>query len=205
MSMKFFPFRPTARTVRLATAGLVVCMIVAAILIFRSDTRVPSIPFFSEGEDMPIIVGDIGQHLQRFEHPRYGFTLDVPKYLTITRFDEGQATETIIFEPSEGSDPTLPRFQIFVTPYFEKTITEARLKKDIKSGVVRNYTDVVIGRTENISAALFVSSDPVLGDTREVWFLRNGYLFEVTTRIAHDAWLAEILNTWLFLDMLIAQ
>lgn len=177
---------------------IIVCGIfVALIIVFRKDVDLTEYSFLSH--EPPVIIERMGEYEQRFVHPRYGFTLDVPRYLNITRIDEGQSTETIIFEPSEGTDPVLPRFQIFVTPYFEKTITEARLKKDIPSGVVRNYTGVIIGREKNIPAALFSSSDALLGDTREVWFLRNGYLFEVTTRIAHDAWLADILNSWFFI------
>jgi hypothetical protein len=176
---------------------LIVGILIALVIAFRKEVPVTGTIFRTPE---PVVATErLSEHEQRFVHPRYGFTLDVPRYLTITRIDEGQSTETIIFEPGEGTDPTLPRFQIFITPYFEKTITEARLKKDIPSGVVRQYTDVVIGRMENIPAALFASSDALLGDTREVWFLRNGYLFEVTTRAAHDAWLASILNSWFFI------
>lgn len=136
---------------------------------------------------------------QLFAHPHYGFSLIVSDDLAIARYSEGQATETILIEPKDGNeDLSQPRFQMFVTPYLENIITEDRIKKDISSGVVQEPTEIKIGANRNIPALMFKSSDPVLGDTREVWFLQNGYLFEVTTSLQHDAWLAHILDTLQF-------
>jgi hypothetical protein len=38
-----------------------------------------------------------------------------------------------------------------------------------------------------------------MGDAREVWFIKSGYLFEVTTYKPLDSWLSQILQTWKFL------
>lgn len=46
---------------------------------------------------------------------------------------------------------------------------------------------------------MFFSKNIALGDTREVWFIKNGYLYEVTTLKSLDAWLTQILQTWKFL------
>lgn len=43
------------------------------------------------------------------------------------------------------------------------------------------------------------SKDAVLGDTREVWFIRNGYLYEVTTLKPLEGWLQDIVQTWKFI------
>ena len=37
------------------------------------------------------------------------------------------------------------------------------------------------------------------GDTREVWFIHGGYLYEVTTYKELDIWLAGIMRTWKFI------
>jgi hypothetical protein len=37
-----------------------------------------------------------------------------------------------------------------------------------------------------------------MGDTREVWFIKGGFLYEVTTYKQLDTWLAQILQTWQF-------
>jgi hypothetical protein len=38
-----------------------------------------------------------------------------------------------------------------------------------------------------------------LGDTREIWFIRGGFLYEVATYKDQEAWLSEIMSTWKFL------
>jgi hypothetical protein len=36
----------------------------------------------------------------------------------------------------------------------------------------------------------------LVGDIREVWFIRGGFIYEVATYNELDSWLAEILATW---------
>lgn len=151
--------------------------------------------FFPFKHQQVVVIDD--QH-QQFVHPRYGFSVVVPKDLDIVRVDEGQATETIVFTPfDENSEPVL---QIFVTPYLPSEITEERLIKDVPGGAIKDINEVLIGVGSDIRAVRFLSNHPGLGEAREVWFLRNGYLFEVTTRMANDAWLASVLRTWQFTD-----
>ena len=37
------------------------------------------------------------------------------------------------------------------------------------------------------------------GDWREVWFIRRGFLYEVTTYKELNSWLANIMRTWKFI------
>jgi hypothetical protein len=46
---------------------------------------------------------------------------------------------------------------------------------------------------------MFFSSYPRLNDTREVWFIHGGYLYEVTTFKQLDSWLGQIMQTWKFI------
>ena len=50
-----------------------------------------------------------------------------------------------------------------------------------------------------MSATAFFGANDVMGGTREVWFIKNGLLYEVTTYQVLDSWLAEIMKTWAFL------
>ena len=67
-----------------------------------------------------------------------------------------------------------------------------------QSNVVLGPTEVRIGENKDIPAMLFQSTDALLGETREVWFLCYGYLFEVTSPLVHDDWLTEVLSTLVF-------
>lgn len=152
--------------------------------------------FWPFGRQRPTVVID-DQHRQ-FSHPRYGFSVVVPKDLEAIRVDEGEGTETIVFTPTDEDAAAV--MQIFVTPYLPHEITRERLAKDVPGGEIKDVTEVMIGVGSDIRAVRFSSEHPGLGQAREVWFLRNGYLFEVTTRMENDAWLATVLKTWQFVD-----
>ena len=86
--------------------------------------------------------------------------------------------------------------QVFVTPYSDARITDARFKLDESSGVKIDPTNVVVDGAKGIA---FFSNAPIMDDTREVWFIKNGYLYEVTTFKELDSWLQNILHTWRFM------
>lgn len=106
-------------------------------------------------------------------------------------YDEGNDTYSIVFEDKAGAKS----FQIFFTPYFGNEITQSRILKDVPSGKFNKPIEIIIG---NGLHALAFTSESDLGQMREVWFIRNNYLYEVTTYIDLDEWLVEIMKTWSF-------
>ena len=52
---------------------------------------------------------------------------------------------------------------------------------------------------DGATATSFYSTNALLGETAEVWFIRGGYLFEVTSPKSEAAWLSQIMSTWQFL------
>ena len=122
----------------------------------------------------------------------YRFSLFYPKNLDVKKIDEGSGVSTIIFQnPQEGKG-----FQIFIVPYAGSQVSEDQFKKDVPSGVRKNVSEVVV---DGVLGASFHSSSISLGETREVWFISNGFLYEVTAPRALEPWLSVILQTWKFL------
>jgi len=128
---------------------------------------------------------------RKYENAPYSFSLFYPEGMTARQFDEGGGAQTVIFEDAVAGQG----FQIFIVPYDGAQVSEERFLKDVPSGVRRELTVADIG---GVSASAFYSTDALLGETREVWFTRNGYLFEVTAPAVLDTWLAQILDTWQF-------
>lgn len=122
-----------------------------------------------------------------------GFSLRYPDGLSVKEYDEGDGTYTIVFEETEGEKG----FQIFVTPYLGDTITQSRIVKDIPHGKFTAPVEIVIGGGMR---ALAFSSTLSFGQMREVWFIHDGFLYEVTATQELDAWLADIIGTWRFLQ-----
>jgi hypothetical protein len=54
-------------------------------------------------------------------------------------------------------------------------------------------TDVTVDGARGIE---FFSNAPRLNDTREVWFIHGGFLYEMTTYKELDTWLKPIMQSW---------
>jgi len=128
----------------------------------------------------------------QYTNSTYHFSLLYPKTLSIKEYSEKDGGHTITFQSlQEGRG-----FQIYIISYAGSQISEARFKEDLPSGVRKNVTSVSI---DGATGAAFYSTDQLLGDTAEVWFLHGGYLYEVTTLKELTPWFDPIVQTWKFI------
>jgi hypothetical protein len=126
-----------------------------------------------------------------YTNAHFHFSLQYPDDLVIDKQYGTDGTLTLALQ-----DPaTNEGFEIYVTPYSETKVTEARFKLDEPSGTYLDPTTVVIAGTP---AAMFYGYNPIVGDTFEVWFIKNGLLYEVATYKQLDSWLGDIMQTWQF-------
>jgi hypothetical protein len=129
---------------------------------------------------------------QEYRNEQYRFALFYPQGLAVQTYDEGNGASTITISNSDESQS----FQIFIVPYDKTQVDQARFKLDEPSGVISQPTNIQIA---GVSAMMFLGSNSIMGDTREVWFIRGGYLFEVNTYKDLDSWLSQIMQTWVFI------
>ena len=122
----------------------------------------------------------------------YHFSIFYPENLSVTEYKEGGNAETITFEETKGDKG----FQIFILPYGEQQITQERFKMDVPSGVREEPVDIMI---DGIRGNMFFSTNSLMGETREVWFIKGGFLYEVTTYKELDAWISGIMQSWKFI------
>lgn len=128
---------------------------------------------------------------ETYTNTRYRFSLSYPPELSVRVYEEPHNSQTLVFD--DGKEKS---FQIFITPYAETEISERRFLMDAPSGVRENPVEIFVGGER---ATMFFSKHALLGDTREVWFIHNGFLYEVTTYRKLDGWLSGIMSTWKFL------
>ncbi len=121
----------------------------------------------------------------------YHFSVYYPDHLSVDQQSVGSNAAVILFKDKALSEG----FQIFVTPYGDSKITEARFKMDEPSGVMNSPQNITI---DGAPATEFLSTNPAMGASREIWFLHGGYLYEVTTPQPLDPWLLSIMQTWKF-------
>jgi hypothetical protein len=132
------------------------------------------------------------QGKRQYSKKAFHFSLLYPDNLQVQEYKEQGGGFTVTFEDIEADQ----QFQVYVTPYSGGQISEAQFKLDEPSGVRKNQTDVVV---DGARGTMFFSNYPRMDDTREVWFINRGFLYEVTTYKELDSWLAQIMQTWKFI------
>lgn len=127
-----------------------------------------------------------------YSNQKFHFALSYPPDLKLSTYNESGGAFTASFQ-----DPsTNEGFEVYVTPYDMAQIDETEFKLDEPSGTFNDPTNVVIDGTQ---ATMFYGSNAIMGDTREVWFIHGGFLYEVATYKALDSWLGGIMQTWQFM------
>ena len=122
----------------------------------------------------------------------YHFSILFPQELEVKEYGGKGDSLTVTFEDKSGEPKG---FQIFATPYNQPVVSGERFRMDNPSGVYKDPVDVSVA---GVRATIFYSQNARLGETREAWFIRNGILYEVNARRAHDEWLAAQIQTWQF-------
>ncbi len=64
------------------------------------------------------------------------------------------------------------------------------------AGVMNNPVNILV---DGAAATQFLSTNPVMGASRELWFLHGDFLYEVTASPSLDSWLLQIMQTWQFM------
>ena len=143
----------------------------------------------------------LNTNTSHFASDKFGYSLDYPSALQVTVYDEGADGYTLLFAPQEtiaGTATEKIGFQIFISPFPEKdALTRERILKDLPDAIIEDPQAAILG--DGTKALIFWSNSAV-GRTREVWFARHGWLFEISTYAEFDARLADILKTWRFTD-----
>jgi len=131
-----------------------------------------------------------GFHEYRNEH--YRFALFYPSDLAVNLHDEGMGASTITFQNTDSGKG----FQIFVVPYAAPQVSPERFKKDVPSGVRKESANVTV---DGALGTMFFSEQSLLGLTREIWVIHDGYLFEISTLKPLDNWLQSIMASFEFI------
>ena len=139
------------------------------------------------------------ENSQHYTHSKPRFTLDYPSELAVETIKEREG-ETILFQGT-GEPVKAERlgFQIFISSLGEgAALTEELIQENLSGIITREPVEVVLGG--GVQTFVFKSQDASIGETVEVWFVRGGYLYEVTAYGHLEVWLAGILSSLRFAD-----
>ena len=122
----------------------------------------------------------------------YHFSIYYPGDIPPQEWHDRAFALTVEFQKEAGD----PGFQIYVAPIAGSTITEERFRTDEPSGVRKDEKEASVDGAPGIA---FHGFDPRIGQTYEVWFIKDNLLYEVVTYKQLEPWLNDILSTWRFL------
>lgn len=192
-----------AKSLYLLVGVVAIILIVFGVLLLQrkqasSDTSLPSTASAASAVDTgpriaPARCGQPeGATCVEYRNEKYHFSIFRSSLKEVKEFDEGGGASTVTFENLND----VRGWQLFVVPYGAAQVTEQRFRKDVPSGVRTNVQDITV---DGAVGAAFYSKDASLGETFEVWFVHDGFLYELTTLKSLEPNLRERLATWKFI------
>src|SRR3989338_6495017 len=131
---------------------------------------------------------------ETYTSPYYGFAYKYPKGFNATELDDDSGNTVLVQNAEEKKG-----FQVYITPFDEaEPLNGVRILEDLPASEVIDPKDVLIGEEKTINAVIFLSTNSSFGKTREVWFVRDGFLYQVTTYEGQDNFIGPIVETWKF-------
>ncbi len=198
MNMKANPFNGKMA----ALAGVLLLAAGGIFFLSRSGSEAPlpaGFPGGAAGVSFPPPGDDPRAGFRTYTHPGRRFSLEYPGTLAVETFAESDGAETIVFQNAPGDPAGRRGFQIAVSPFAgAKRLTPELVAEELPATLLEDPAEVALG--DGTRALGFWSRDPRIGRTREVWFVRGGSLYAVTTYGELGAWLSEILSRWRFAD-----
>jgi len=155
--------------------------------------------FIGQEETFEIVEADNSEN-NIYTDLQYKFSFEYPKDFTVTKFQEGEYGETILVsrkaqDPSTGSGQD--SFQIFISPFDESgPLTKERVLQDLPDMIIENAEQRVL--KNGAVGLIFFSEEQSIGVTREIWFIYNDHLYQISTYKELDGLVANIISTWRF-------
>lgn len=129
---------------------------------------------------------------KRYQSNTYRFSLYYPDDLSVTEQPGASGSMVVLFE----DQTTDQGFDVFIVPYNQPKITQQTFEMDEPSGMMDDPTDITV---DAAPATEFISTNQAMGASVEMWFLHDGFLYEVTAPQALAPWLLQIMGAWQFI------
>ncbi len=160
-----------------------------------------------------------------YSHPGYGFSFAYPADLTVSSFNQGEGEVVLVQKStpppsapplskgrnmveSEKSSPPyqggVPEgqggqgMQIYISLFDEPetTLTKERILQDLPDLKIDNDKQIKIAGV--IDALRFDSANQSGENTKEVWFVYNNFLYQISAVVDSEAVLEKMIGTWKF-------
>lgn len=127
---------------------------------------------------------------QTYADTDYSFSFSYPHEYQARSFSDLEDTKTILVENHQ----TKQGVQVFVSAFDEDiTLTPERIKKEMPDLVVLEPKNLLVGGVTGIS---FRSTNALSTESRELWFVYAGNLYQISAPIANKDLFDAIITKW---------
>ena len=190
--------------IKIFAAIIVAVLAAAAVYYFKGE---PANNYFSDlkqlGQKFSGSTAPAAESIEvepRYKNDQYGFSFGQPDGFNVSDFDEGDGKIILVknvgSSVSNNSNNYENGFQIFIAAFDEPgPITKERILKDIPDMIINGEQYIDIGGERALS---FTSQDDLGGETREIWMVHGGYLYQIKGYKNFEEKMIEVLKTWKF-------
>lgn len=128
----------------------------------------------------------------RYTHENPNFSFNYPESFAVSNFPENNG-EIVLVQRAEDK----VGLQIFITAFDEpaSALTASRVTSEIPGIQIQDAREILFGDERvGITFINTTNAEP----TREVWFVKNGHLFQVTATATFQSALEKIMSTFQF-------
>ncbi len=125
-------------------------------------------------------------------HTNPNFSFNYPKEWAVTSFEDAEGETILLRDKTTGGD-----VQLYIAPFDEETIITAdRVKRDIPEMSILTSQQIEIGKA--VSGVYFTTNKAGLGESQEIWFARDFFLYQISAVNTHPKVLADMVATFSF-------
>jgi len=126
-----------------------------------------------------------------YTHPDLGFTISYPGNYAISKNMADDQGETILLQ-NNGKGA-----QIYISDFSGSEFNSAIVRRELAQEKLNNLKDIVMP-AGNFNAVSFSGKDPALGEVWDVWFVKNGKLYQITSQSGQDQLLKSLVESFKF-------
>ena len=150
---------------------------------------------WEKGTGEPLTISSLdATNSKEFKDSTRGLSFRYPDYMDSSIFDDATG-DIILVQSTEKAQG----FQVLITPWDEPetTLDASMIKRDIPDLKITDPQDVLLGESGK-GVAFLSDNESFGGNSREVWFIYGGNLYQISTYARLDPLLQAVLATWKF-------
>jgi|SRR3989344_430589 len=184
---------------RIPIIFIILVALIVGVFVYRRESKntinsvFKKLPFFSDNKSN----GEVSEASLTYNDQLLPFSFKYPSDFHTSSFTEsadfnGEEIRVILVQDKSASG-----FQIVITPFTsaDTKVTEERIKKEVPDLVISDAESIFVGRDAN---GLAFVSGAQSAKQREVWFIYNEYLYQISAPLEVDKTVQAVLNSWQF-------